>query len=106
MTSNITERRLRRFGGGATSNHQSGPNRGQFRLAYPDATASASLWPAGQIAVGVDLAAKALGLSEEVVRRLLRGKELRGRKVGTVWIISVDALHEFVNGTRPARAAS
>lgn len=56
--------------------------------------------------MGVDLAAKALGLSEEVVRRLLRGKELRGRKVGTVWIISVDALHEFVNGTRPARAAS
>ena len=36
MTSNITERRLRRFGGGATSNHQSGPNRGHFRLSYPD----------------------------------------------------------------------
>ncbi|TVR29385.1 MAG: hypothetical protein EA388_15575 [Nitriliruptor sp.] len=66
----------------------------------------APLWAPGQLAVDVPTAATALGLNVEQVRRLLRGRELRGRKVGKSWIVPVASLHEFVGGTYHASAAA
>jgi hypothetical protein len=41
-------------------------------------------------------AAAALGLTEQMVGRLLRAGKLRGVKANSVWIVPLDALDEFI----------
>jgi excisionase family DNA binding protein len=44
-------------------------------------------------------AAERLGLTEQMIGRLLRAGKLRGVKANSVWIVPLDALDEFVART-------
>jgi hypothetical protein len=52
--------------------------------------------------VPVPVAAQMLSLDEWSVRSLLRTSQLRGRRVGTRWLVPVAALEEFASGSGPA----
>lgn len=43
-----------------------------------------------------------LGLSEWSVRRLIRSGQLRATRVGRRWVVPVEAVTEFVNGSADA----
>jgi excisionase family DNA binding protein len=50
----------------------------------------------GRKSLSTEEAARALGLTEGIVGRLLRAGTLRGVKANSVWIVPLDALDEFL----------
>lgn len=52
--------------------------------------------------LSVQEAAKALGVNDSRVRQLCRGGDLEARKVGTVWIVSAEAVKERAENPPPS----